>query len=146
MAGSWNRVELGGNVGKDPEIRTFPSGGKMVSFSLATTERWKDRETGEQKEKTSWHNIIARNDKSVEFIEKYIRKGMSLRVEGKIVYREWEKDGIKHYRTEIEIAQVGGIIFLDRRETSESYVAPTSRAAPQQNGYARSDESDEIPF
>lgn len=141
MAGSWNRVELGGNVGKDPEVRSFASGGKVATFSLATTERWKDRTSGEAKEKVSWHRIIAKNEKTVEFVEKYIQKGMSLRVVGKIAYREWEQDGQKRNVTEIEVDPIGGITFLDKRDDTQP--ARLAQIAPQRQP---ADLDDEIPW
>ena len=95
-----NKVILIGRIGKDPDIKTFDNGGKMAKFSLATTEKWKDKTSGETKERTEWHNIIV-NGKSADFVEKYVKKGGQLYVEGGIRYREYEQDGQKKYITEI---------------------------------------------
>jgi len=82
MAGSVNKVILIGNVGKDPEIRTFGNGGKVANFSIATSESWKDKNSGERKEKTDWHNIAVFNDGLVGVIERYVKKGLNTKVKG----------------------------------------------------------------
>lgn len=96
---SINKVILIGRVGKDPDIKTFDNGGQVAQFSLATTSKWKTKE-GEKKERTEWHNLVI-NGKLSEVAEKYIRKGMQLYIEGEIRYREYEKEGVKKYMTEI---------------------------------------------
>ena len=101
MAGSVNKVIIIGNVGKDPEIRSFPNGGRVANFSVATSESWKDKNSGERKERTEWHRISVMNDALVNVVEKYVRKGSKLYVEGKLRTRKWEKDGIERYTTEI---------------------------------------------
>jgi single-strand DNA-binding protein len=114
MAYSINKVTLLGNVGKDPEIKTFQNGGKIANFSLATTERWKDKTTGEQKSETEWHNIVVKNEGLVGIVEKYVKKGSKLHIEGKIETREYEKDGAKKYITEIVLYPYSGeIVLLD---------------------------------
>jgi len=87
---SINKVILIGNVGKDPEIRTFGNGGKVANFSIATSESWKDKRTGERKEKTDWHNISVFNDGLVGVIERYVKKGDKLYIEGKLQTRKWQ--------------------------------------------------------
>lgn len=94
-----NKVILLGRVGKDPEVRKFDNGGQVVSFSLATTARWRNKE-GEKQERTEWHNVIV-NGKLSEIAEKYIAKGSQVLIEGEIRYREYEKEGVKKYITEI---------------------------------------------
>ena len=84
MSGSINKVILVGNLGRDPEIRSMQSGAKMASFSIATSKRWKDRNTQEQKEKTSWHNIVVFGDGLVDIVEKYVKKGSKIYVDGEI--------------------------------------------------------------
>lgn len=101
MAGSLNRASLIGNVGKDPEIRITQSGNKVANFSIATSESWKDKTTGEKKEKTDWHNIVVWGNLA-DIVEKYVSKGDKLMVEGKLSTRKWQHaDGSDRYSTEI---------------------------------------------
>jgi single-strand DNA-binding protein len=117
MAYSINKVTLLGNVGKDPEIKTFQNGGKVASFSLATTDSWKDKATGERKSATEWHNIVVKNEGLVGILEKYVKKGSKLHVEGKLETRTYEKDGSKRYVTEIVLYPYGGeIVLLDAKD------------------------------
>lgn len=123
MARGVNKVILLGNVGKDPEIRYFPSGDAQAKFSLATSESWNDKESGEKREKVQWHNIVA-NKKLAEIIGEYVKKGDKLYVEGKVEYRSWDdKDGNKKYMTEIVIHDMQML-------TPKAEGAPASRAAP----------------
>ena len=102
MSGSVNKVILLGNLGRDPEIRSMQSGKKMASFSIATSKRWKDRNTQEQKENTSWHNIVVFNEGLVDVIEKYVKKGAKIYVEGELTTRKYQdKDGNDRYTTEV---------------------------------------------
>lgn len=98
---SLNQATIIGNVGNDPEIRTIPNGGKVASLSIATSEKWKDKNTGEQKEHTDWHRIVVWNEGLVGVIERYVQKGHKVMVQGKLQTRKWEKDGQDHYTTEI---------------------------------------------
>ena len=118
MAGSVNKVILIGNVGKDPEIRTFGNGGKVANFSIATSESWKDRNSGERKEKTDWHNIAVFNDGLVGVIERYVKKGSKLYIEGKLQTRKWQdRDGNDKYTTEVVLQGYGGTLtMLDSRD------------------------------
>ena len=102
MSGSVNKVILLGNLGRDPEIRSMQSGKKMASFSIATSKRWKDRNTQEQKENTSWHNIVVFNEGLVDVIEKYVKKGSKIYVEGELSTRKYQdNDGNDRYTTEV---------------------------------------------
>jgi single-strand DNA-binding protein len=104
MASSLNKVELIGRLGKDPEVKNLSNGSAVANFSVATSESWKDKRTGEKVEKTEWHNIVVWNEKTIEFVEKYLNKGDLVRIEGKIQTRSWEdNDGNKKYATEIVI-------------------------------------------
>ena len=99
---SVNKVILLGNLGRDPEIRSMQSGKKMASFSIATSKRWKDRNTQEQKENTSWHNIVVFNEGLVDVIEKYVKKGSKIYVEGELSTRKYQdKEGNDRYTTEV---------------------------------------------
>ena len=102
MSGSVNKVILLGNLGRDPEIRSMQSGKKMASFSIATSKRWKDKNTQEQKENTSWHNIVVFNEGLVDVIEKYVKKGSKIYLEGELSTRKYQdKDGNDRYATEV---------------------------------------------
>ncbi|ARQ95262.1 single-stranded DNA-binding protein [Bradyrhizobium phage BDU-MI-1] len=110
MASSLNRVEIIGRLGKDPEVRNLTNGGAVANLSVATSERWKDKRSGEMQEKTEWHRVVIFNDKTVEFVEKYAKKGDLVRVEGKLQTREWEdQQGVKKYSTEIVVANFAPI-------------------------------------
>ncbi len=113
MAGSVNKVILVGNLGKDPEVRAFQNGGRVCTFSIATSENWRDKVSGERKEKTEWHRIAIYNDRLVEVAEKYLRKGSKVYVEGALETRKWtDKDGQEKYTTEIAIKQFRGELTL----------------------------------
>lgn len=96
-----NKVMLIGNLGKDPEIKNFDNGGKIASFSIATLETYKKKDTNEKVENTEWHNISVRYDKLVDVIERYLKKGDKVYIEGKLKTRSWEKDGDTKYITEV---------------------------------------------
>jgi len=114
MAGSVNKVILVGRLGKDPEVRSFQNGGKVVNFSLATSETWNDRASGERKEKTDWHNIVIKNEKIGEIAEKYLKKGSSVYIEGKIETRKWtdQASGQDKFTTEVIVGPFRGELTL----------------------------------
>jgi single-strand DNA-binding protein len=123
MAGSLNKVILIGNLGKDPDIRFMPDGSKVTSFSLATSDVWKDKVTGERKDKTEWHRISIFNERLVDVVEKYVRKGTKLYVEGQLQTRKWtDQSGTERYTTEIILGKYRGeIVILDpKRGESDS--------------------------
>ncbi len=102
MAGGINKVILIGNLGRDPEVRTFDKGGKVCNFSVATSESWKDKQTGERKEKTEWHNISIYNEGLAGVAERYLRKGSKVYLEGKLQTRKWQdKSGNDRYSTDV---------------------------------------------
>ena len=117
MANSLNKVTLVGNIGRDPEVRSFQNGSKVCNLSLATSERWKDKETNEPKEKTEWHRIVVFNNKLVEIIEKYVHKGSKVYIEGQLETRKWtDASGAEKYSTEVVLRPYRGeIIFLDSK-------------------------------
>ncbi len=121
MVGSVNKVILLGNLGRDPEIRSMQSGSKMASFSIATSKRWKDRNTQEQKEKTAWHNIVVFGDGLVDIVEKYVKKGSKIYVEGELQTRKWQdKDGNDRYTTEVILQGYNcNLTLLDSRNNSQ---------------------------
>jgi len=101
MAGSINKVILIGNLGRDPEVRHSQAGAKIVNFSLATSETWKDKATGERRERTEWHRVVIFSEGLAGIAEQYLRKGSKVYIEGSLQTREYEKDGIKRYSTEV---------------------------------------------
>src|SRR6201996_5221236 len=116
MAGSVNKVILVGNLGRDPEIRTLNSGDRVASFSIATSETWRDRTTGERREKTEWHRISIFNDNLVKVAESYLRKGSKVYVEGSLQTRKYEQGGVERYSTEIALQKFRGeLTMLDGR-------------------------------
>ncbi len=121
MVGSVNKAILLGNLGRDPEIRSMQSGAKMASFSIATSKRWKDRNTQEQKEKTSWHNIVVFGDGLVDIVEKYVKKGSKIYIEGELQTRKWQdKDGNDRYTTEVILQGYNSnLTLLDSRNNSQ---------------------------
>ena len=113
MAGSVNKVILIGNLGRDPEIRTLGSGDRVANLRLATTESWRDKATGERKEKTEWHSVVIFNDNIVKVVEQYVKKGSSVYVEGALQTRKYtDKDGAEKYSTEIVIQRFGGQLTM----------------------------------
>ena len=117
MAGSVNKVILVGNLGRDPEIRTTNDGTKVANLSLATSENWRDRNTGERRERTEWHRIVIFNDRLVDVVEKYVSKGTKLYIEGQLQTRKWtDRDGQERYTTEVVLQRFRGeLTMLDSR-------------------------------
>jgi single-strand DNA-binding protein len=116
MSGSVNKVVLVGNLGKDPEVRRLNSGEPVVSFSLATSESWKDKASGERKEKTEWHRVVIFNEHVASVVEKYVRKGSKVYLEGQLQTRKWiDKDAAERFSTEIVIQKFKGeLVLLDK--------------------------------
>ena len=123
MVGSVNKVILLGNLGRDPEIRSMQSGSKMAAFSMATSKRWKDKATQEQRDKTSWHNIVVFGDGLVDIVEKYVKKGSKIYVEGELQTRKWQdQDGNDRYTTEVVLQGFNSnLTLLDSKKSSENY-------------------------
>jgi single-strand DNA-binding protein len=166
MAGSVNKVILVGNLGKDPEVRTTQDGSKIVNFSLATSETWNDRASGERKERTEWHRVVVFNDRIGEVVEKYVRKGSKVYVEGSLQTRKWtDQAGVEKYTTEVVIGKFRGeLTMLDgrndgagagegggggyQRAASPAARAPTGggRGAPSWDAPKGGGLDDDIPF
>jgi single-strand DNA-binding protein len=117
MAGSVNKVILIGNLGRDPESRTFPSGGKVVNLRIATSERWRDRNTGENRERTEWHSVAIYNENLARIAEQYLRKGSKVYLEGQLETRKWQdQSGQDRYTTEVALRPFRGeLTLLDGR-------------------------------
>ena len=113
MAGSVNKVILVGNLGRDPEVRSFQNGGKVVNLRLATSETWKDKQTGERKEKTEWHSVAIFNENIGRVDEQYLKKGSTVYIEGQLETRKWQdQSGQDKYSTEVVIRQFNGALQL----------------------------------
>ena len=113
MAGSINKVILVGNLGRDPEVRATQDGSKIVNLSLATSERWKDRNTGEQRERTEWHRVVIFNENLGRIAEQYLRKGSTCYIEGQLQTRKWtDQQGTEKYTTEVVLQRYRGELTL----------------------------------
>lgn len=113
MAGSVNKVILVGNLGRDPEVRSTQDGMKIVQLSLATSESWKDKASGERKDKVEWHRCVIFNERLAEVAEKYLRKGAKVYLEGQLQTRKWtDKDGVEKYTTEIVLSRFKGELTM----------------------------------
>lgn len=160
MAGSVNKVILIGNVGKDPEIRTSQSGSRFCNLTLATSESWKDKTTGERKENTQWHRVVIFNDALVGVAERFVRKGTKLYLEGQLETRKWTNDeGKDQYSTEVVLRPYRGeLTLLDSKRDGESgggYSNNNNDSKPAYaaaatgttgGSFAASDLDDDIPF
>ena len=171
MAGSVNKVILIGNVGKDPEIRRTQDGRPIANLRIATTDSWRDKATGERKEKTEWHSVVVFNEGLCKVVEQYVKKGAKLYVEGALQTRKWQdKDGQERYSTEVVLQGFNSVLtMLDGRQggagasalqeggQSDYIAAPTERTGPGgksggrpsgggAGGSFEKDLDDEIPF
>lgn len=115
MAGSVNKVTLLGNLGADPEIKSFQNGGRIANLRIATSESWKDKQTGERKEKTEWHSVTVSSDGLVGVVERFLKKGSKIYIEGKLQTRKWQDQaGNDRYTTEVVVGGIGGaLVMLD---------------------------------
>ncbi|MDP1964753.1 MAG: single-stranded DNA-binding protein [Reyranella sp.] len=121
MAGSVNKVILVGNLGRDPEVKSMQDGRSMVNMSIATSDTWRDRQSGERKERTEWHRVVIFNEKLAEVAQKFVRKGSKIYVEGQLSTRKWtDQSGQERYTTEVVIPRFGGALtMLDGRSGGE---------------------------
>ncbi|MDP2085200.1 MAG: single-stranded DNA-binding protein [Gemmobacter sp.] len=137
MAGSVNKVILVGNLGRDPEVRSFPSGGKVVNLRIATSETWRDKQSGERKERTEWHSVAIFNEALGKIAEQYLRKGSTVYIEGQLETRKWQdQSGQDRYSTEIVLRQFRGeLTLLGGRGDSTSVPSdPNERRDEYQGG------------
>ena len=163
MAGSVNKVILVGNLGADPEVRRLNSGDSVVNMRIATSESWRDRNSGERRERTEWHNVVIFNEQLAKVAEQYLKKGMKVYVEGQLQTRQWEdQSGQKRYTTEVVLQRFRGELqMLDARgegggrgQPSDysdqgsdfGRTGPSSASAPAGGGGFSRDLDDEIPF
>jgi single-strand DNA-binding protein len=173
MAGSVNKVILVGNLGRDPEVRTFPNGGRVCNLRIATSETWRDKATGERRERTEWHTVAIYNENLARIAEQYLRKGSKVYIEGALETRKWQdQSGADRYSTEVVLRPYRGELTLldgrgegggiDRIDRDEGYDVPSGGGyggAPARSGGVaggggggggfgggRTDLDDEIPF
>jgi len=169
VAGSVNKVILIGNLGDNPDVRTMQSGDKVANLSIATSESWKDRNTGERQERTQWHKVVIFNKGLVTVCENYLKKGAKVYIEGQLETRSWEQDGQKKYTTEVVLRpfrgeltmldsrgsgggaygntqQGGGQSFNDGANSSYSSGAAAGNSASQGQNVPVDAMDDEIPF
>ena len=143
MAGSLNKVMLIGNLGNDPEVRSTQDGRSLCTFSIATTESWKDKNSGERRDKTEWHRIVIFNEGLVRIAEQYLKKGSKVFLEGQLQTRKWEdKDGIEKYSTDI-ISD--NFTFVGSKSDSTDTFSPNNQ---DNNGFSNQDiiKDEDIPF
>ena len=159
MAGSVNKVILIGNLGRDPEVRSMQDGGKIVQLSVATSEQWRDRASGERKERTEWHRVVIFNERLAEVAEQYLQKGSKVYLEGQLQTRKWQdKEGQDRYTTEVVLGKFRGeLTMLDGRGDSGGgsgggdYGGGSSSSGGDYGGGSapaggRAELDDEIPF
>lgn len=148
MAGSINKVILVGNVGQDPQVRSMQSGQKVVSFSLATSDRWRDRATGEQKEQTEWHRVVVFNPNLVEVAERMLQKGTKLYIEGALRTRKWQnQQGVDTFTTEVVLNPYAGqMIILGGAKTMDGAMGDSATPAQPREEVTPAQIDDDIPF
>jgi len=153
---SINKATIVGNLGKDPEVRNTQNGQKIVNLTVATSDVWNDKASGERKEQTEWHRVVIMNDRLADVAEKYLRKGSKVYLEGKIQTRKWtDNSGVEKYTTEVMLGRFGGeLVLLDKKEVATDTVdTPPARPTPQRPAQRASPamadddfDSDQIPF
>jgi len=149
MAGSVNKVILVGNLGRDPEVRNFPNGGKVCNLRIATSETWKDKQTGERKERTEWHSVAIMSEPLVRVAEQYLRKGSKVYMEGQLETRKWQdQSGADRYSTEVVLRPFSSTLtMLDSKsdDAGGGYGGGYQEPAPSSGG-GRPDLDDDLPF
>ncbi|MGB1216145.1 MAG: single-stranded DNA-binding protein [Pikeienuella sp.] len=151
MAGSVNKVILIGNLGRDPEVRSFQNGGKVCNLRIATAEAWKDKNTGERKERTEWHSVAIFQEGLVRIAEQYLRKGSKVYIEGQLQTRKWQdQSGQDRYSTEVVLQGYGGTLTMLDGQSKGDAGSTGNYGAPQGGGYDSGSSGgamdDEIPF
>jgi single-strand DNA-binding protein len=150
MAGSLNKVTLIGNVGKDPEIRSTSDGRDIATFSIATTESWKDKATGEKKDRTEWHRVVVFNESLANVVKNYVKKGTKLYIEGALQTRKWvDNTGMEKYSTEVVLQNFSSsLILLDSKNTNDGGVVHehNEQARSSSTKFDHNELDDEIPF
>ena len=148
MAGSVNKVILVGNLGKDPEVRRMTSGEPIVNLSVATSDTWRDKASGERKERTEWHRVVIFNENLAKVAEQYLRKGSKVYLEGALQTRKWtDKEGAEKYSTEVVLQRFRGeLVMLDARGEGGGASRERVGASDAPAAFQRDEMEDEIPF
>lgn len=148
MAGSVNKVILVGNLGKDPEVRRMTSGEPVVNLSVATSETWRDKTSGERKERTEWHRVVIFNENLAKVAEQYLRKGAKVYLEGALQTRKWtDKEGAERYSTEVVLQRFRGeLVMLDSRGEGGGGARERVGVSDAPAAFQRDEMEDEIPF
>ena len=147
MAGSVNKVILIGNLGQDPEVKSFQNGGRICNLRIATSESWKDKATGERKEKTEWHSVTISGDGLVGVAERYLRKGSKVYIEGQLRTRKWQDaSGADRYTTEINVGGIGGVLTMLDGAPAGGGQASASAANNNAGSFADDLDDDLPPF
>jgi len=137
MSGSVNKVILIGNLGADPEIRTFPTGGRVCSVRVATSKTWRDKNSGERNERTEWHSVSIFDEVAIRFAEQFLKKGSKVFCEGKLETRKWQdQSGNDRYSTEVAIRSVSGkLIGLDGNQNTPINLEESTKTSPEADDY-----------
>ena len=152
MSGSVNKCIIVGNLGQDPEVKSFQNGGRIANLRIATSEQWKDRASGEKKERTEWHSVTIQGDGLVGVVERFLRKGSKVYIEGKLQTRKWQdQSGNDRYSTEVVVGVGGALTMLDGPSgnsggQSQRRDDDREETTGQVGGGGYDDLSDEIPF
>ena len=148
MAGSVNKVIILGNLGRDPEVRTFQSGGKVCNLRIATSETWKDKQSGERKERTEWHSVAIFSEPLIRVAEQYLRKGSKVYIEGQLETRKWQdQSGQDRYSTEIALRPYASTLtMLDGKSEGDSQQGHSQQGDGYGAGGQQRELDDEIPF
>jgi len=147
MSGSLNKVSLIGNLGKDPEIRTTQDGREIANLTLATSESWKDKNTGERRERTEWHKVVVFNEGLVKVIKSYLAKGSKVYLEGQLQTRKWtDKDGVERYSTEIVLQNFNGTLVMLNKVERGNQEAERKDLPAKETADDLALIDDEIPF
>ena len=151
MAGSVNKVILVGNLGREPEVRAMQDGNSVVNLSVATSETWRDKNSGERRERTEWHRVVIFNERLVDVAQKFLHKGSKVYLEGQLQTRKWQdQSGIEKYSTEVVLQRFRGeLTMLDSRNDPDQQFTSSENNQITNNGgeaVSNSDLDDEIPF
>lgn len=145
MAGSVNKCIIIGNLGQDPECKTFQNGGRICNLRIATSEQWKDKQSGEKKERTEWHSVVIQGDGLVGIAERYLKKGSKVYIEGKLQTRKWQdQSGADRYSTEVVVGVGGALTMLDGPSGGNS-TGNSNQGGSSGGGFA-DDLDDDLPF
>lgn len=148
MSGSINKAILVGNLGADPEVRRTQDGRAVVNIRLATSESWRDKNSGERKEKTEWHRVVIFNEGLCKVAEQYLKKGAKVYIEGAIQTRKWEQDGVEKYSTEVVLNGYGGVLTMLDKPSGDKPEKPEGNSYADATGKTerRQVDDQEIPF